>query len=390
MSKVQKMCQGVALAVTTIVTFSGCSYVVKTGANVGLGFAENHIVPPILAMDDADMVCATGNSLTPAIMSTKDMGADPTRMAVLMYSAAGLCAESHALESELRYIRSSKVGNVTEAQDARVEQKRWAALAAKRQYSGYLLFAETWESKYRFKLGESCPSMKKDLDKTVYLLGMLSGLQAVTNDINSGGQVNVPKDIAAIVERGMACLDNTQFWGAPNATRAVIWTLLPGAGDNKPEPYQTLKQSMQLGERGGVRLSHALYAVAAQASGDNARIRDALRSYGQSLGEDKAVNPDYRLLNTMAGLMVRAIADRYWTENTGVRMADDSGYTTFWDETPDDGLGGLGIDLFGDDTSTPASDETPIEESKEAPEIDQDQSQDSESDQSIDQESEAP
>ncbi len=371
MSKVQRLCQGMALAVTAAVTFSGCSYIIKTGANIALGFAENHIVPPILAMDDADMACASGNSLTPAIMATKDMGADPTRMAVLMYSAAGLCAENTALQSELRYMRASKDGQVSDAQDARVEQKRWAALAAKRQYAGYQLFAETWESEYRFKLGESCPTMRKDLDKTVYMLGLLSGLQAVTNDINSGGQVNVPKDIAAIVERSMACLDNTKFWGTPNATRAVIWILLPGAGDDKPEPYQTLKESMVIGERTGVRLPQALYAVAAQASGDDAKIRDALRSYGNSLGDDKAINPNFRLLNTMAGMMVRAVADRYWTENTGVRMADDTGYTVFWDDTPDDGLGDLGIDLFGDEgDASSSSDDTDSSESQDIPDLD--------------------
>ena len=345
MSKVQKLCQGMALAMTAVVTFSGCSHIIKSGANIALRFSENHIVPPILAMDDADMACASGNALTPAIMSTKDMGADPTKMAVLLYASAGLCAETEALNSELRYLRAAKAGNVAEAQDARIEQKRWAAIAAQRQYAGYQLFAERWETKYNFRLGDSCPTMKKDLDKTVYLLGMLSGLQAVTNDINSGGEVEVPKDIAAIVERGMACLDNEKFWGTPNATRAVIWQLLPGAEEGKPDPQQTLRDSMAIGERTGVRLPHALYAVAAQASGDPARIREALRAYGNSIGEGKAVNPDYRLVNTMAGMMVRSVADRYWTENTGVRMAD-GGYTTFWDETPDDGLGDFGDDLF--------------------------------------------
>jgi hypothetical protein len=105
--------------------------------------------------------------------------------------------------------------------------------------------------------------------------------------------------------------------------------------------------------------------VSAQASGDPARIRDALRSYGQSLGDDKAVNPDFRLVNTMAGLMVRSIADRYWTENTGVRMADDSGYSTFWDAAADDGLGDLGVDLF-DDSAAPESD-TPAEDDMSEP-----------------------
>lgn len=340
MSKVQKMGQLVLATAIASTVLSGCSYVVKTGANVALGFSEKHLVPPILAMGDADMACNQGTALTPAIMATKDMGADPTRMAVLLYSAAGMCAENRALDAELRYLRASKSGQISEAQDARVEQKRWAALAAERQYAGYQLFAERWQAKYKYTLGDSCPTMHKDLDQTVYLLGMMSGLQSMTNDINSGGQVNVPKDIAAIVERGMACLDNTKFWGAPNATRAVIWTLLPGADEGKPDPYKTLKESMQIGEQKGVRLAHALYAVAAQASGDDAKIRDALRSYAASKAEDKPVNPEFRLIDSMAGQMVQGIADRYWTENTGVRSADD-GMSQFWDDqgaTGDDSL----------------------------------------------------
>ena len=343
MSKVHRIGQFVATAIVASSILSGCSYVVKSGANVALGFSEKHIVPPILAGGDTDMACTSGTALTPAVMATKDMGADPTRMAVLLYSAAGLCAENNALNAELRYLRASKDGKVTEAQDARIEQKRWAALAAERQYTGYQLFAERWQAKYKYKLGDSCPTMHKDLDQTIYLLGMLSGLQAMTNDINSGGAVNVPKDIAAIVERGMTCLDNTKFWGAPMATRAAIWTLLPGAGDGKPDPYVTLKQSMEIGEQKGVRLAHALNAVAAQASGDDTKIRDALRAYAASRTEDKPVNPEYHLIDGMAGQMVQGIADRYWTENTGVRAADD-GMSVFWDDqtsTGDD-------ELFGD------------------------------------------
>ncbi|ANF82556.1 hypothetical protein A3K93_10390 [Acinetobacter sp. NCu2D-2] len=334
MSSVQKICQGVAAIAITTTVLTGCSQVIKTGANVALGFTEKHIVPPILAMDDAEMVCNSGNSLTPAIMATKDMGADPTRVAVLMYSAAGICAEQKALDAELRYMRASKDHKVAEAQDARVEQKRWAALAAQRQYTGYQLFQTRYEKKYKKPLGDSCPRMNSDIEQTVYLLGMLSGLQAMTNDINSGGAVQVPKDIAAVVERGMVCLDNTKFWGAPNATRAVIWTLLPGAGDGKPDPYQTLKQSTQIGEQKGVRLSHALYAVAAQASGDDAKIRDALRTFSQARSEEKPINPQFKLIDSMAASMVHGIADRYWTENTGVRSTDE-GLERFWDDTED-------------------------------------------------------
>ena len=334
MSQVQKISQGMAIIAITTTLFTGCSQVVKSGANIALGFSEKHIVPPILAMDDAEMVCNSGNSLTPAIMATKYMGADPTRIGVLMYSASGMCAEQKALDAELRYLRAAKVGQIAEAQDARVEQKRWAALAAQRQYTGYQMFQSRFEKKYKYGLGEQCPRMNTDIEKTVYLLGMLSGLQAMTNDINSGGAVNVPKDIAAVVERGMVCLDNAKFWGAPQATRAVIWTLLPGAGDGKPDPYQTLKQSMEIGEQKGVRLPHALYAVAAQASGDDAKIRDALRAFAAARSEEKPVNPQFKLVDSMAMIMVQGISDRYWTENTGTRGNDDA-MTRFWDDKTD-------------------------------------------------------
>ena len=81
-----------AVAVATATILSGCSYVIKTGANASLAFGEKHILPPVLSMGDVDMVCNQGTALTPLIMATKDMGADPTRMAVLLYSASGMCA----------------------------------------------------------------------------------------------------------------------------------------------------------------------------------------------------------------------------------------------------------------------------------------------------------
>ena len=102
MSNLLKLGRGLTAVVVATSVLSGCSYFIKSGANVALKFGEKHIVPPILKMDDVDMVCNAGNSLTPVVMSTKDMGADPTRMAVLLYAASGMCAERQALEQELR------------------------------------------------------------------------------------------------------------------------------------------------------------------------------------------------------------------------------------------------------------------------------------------------
>ncbi len=107
---------------------------------------------------------------------------------------------------------------------------------------------------------------------------------------------------------------------------------MPGAGEGKPDPYQTLKQSTQIGEQKGVRLSHALYAVAAQASGDDAKIRDALKTFADARSDEKPINPQFKLIDSMASMMVGGIADRYWTEHTGVRSADD-GMQRFWDES---------------------------------------------------------
>lgn len=356
MSTARRIRQGMVTVATAAFLLSGCSQVIKGGASVALGFAERHIVPPIIAMDDADMACASGNATTPLVMSTKAMGADPAKMGVLLYTSAGICAENNSLAAELRYMRAAKANQIEEAKDARIEQKRWAEIAARRQYASYVLFAEHFQTKYKVKLGEQCPSMKTDLNKTIYLMGLLSGLQAVTNDINAGGTVNVPKDIAAVVERGMTCLDNEQFWGAPNAVRAAIWTLLPGADEGKPDPWQVMKNSAVIGEREGVRLPHALYVIAAQATGDETKIRDALRTYGRSLGEEKPVNKTYRLVDAIARQMIQNASDRYWTEHTGMRTPED-GYDHFWDESAVDDSG-LSLDGLLDDAPADTTPDT--------------------------------
>jgi hypothetical protein len=104
--------KSMVVAIAATVTLTGCSQVIKQGANVGLVFAENHIVPPILAQDDTNMVCISGTSLLPAILATEAMGADATKMAVLLYVGSASCAEDTALEHELAYMRASRAGRI--------------------------------------------------------------------------------------------------------------------------------------------------------------------------------------------------------------------------------------------------------------------------------------
>ena len=102
---------------------------------------------------------------------------------------------------------------------------------------------------------------------------------------------------------------------------------------------------MHIGENKGVRLSHALYAVAAQASGEDAKIRDALKAFSHARSDEKPVNPQFKLIDAMAASMVQGISDRYWTEHTGVRTGDQQ---RFWDEQ--DNSSELD-DLFNEDTA---------------------------------------
>lgn len=317
---------------------------VKFGANQSLRFVERNLVPPMLADDDVDMVCASGESTTPLILAAGGLGADTDQLATVLYQTAALCAEQRGLEEELRYMRASRANQVEEAQDARIAQKRYAELAARRQYKSHLRFVHYYENKYDVKIGDKCPKFRKDFDEMVYMLGLISGVQSIQNDINSQNAVGVPKDIGAKVERAMACLDNDKWWGVPMATRAAVWNLLPGGGEGK-DPWETLKQSMRIGERKGVRMAHALYAMSAYAKADDAHLRDAFRIFGATETEDSTfkVDPRFKTFDSMGRMIVTQVSDRYWTEHTGTRTPAGS-MGKFWDDKPAATDSGIDID----------------------------------------------
>lgn len=328
----------ISLFIAGTALLSGCSQIYKTGGNISLRFAENHLLGPFFEISDTGMACISGEALTPLILGTKGIGADADQISVMLYAAAGVCAEQRAIEFELRYMRSSRANLIDDAQDARIQQKREAETAARRQYEGYKHLESYYEGKLKAPIGTKCPKFKRDFDEFVYMFGLIEGLQAMVNDIAAQQVVGVPKDIAAKVERGMQCLDNNKWWGTPMATRAVIWTLLPGAGEGKGDPWETIKQNMRVADRTGVRLPYALYAMAAQAKGDEALMRDAIRAFAAT--GDSAINPKYRMVDSLGALIVQNVSDRYWTEKTGSRTPPGS-LGKFWDDKPaqqDDGV----------------------------------------------------
>lgn len=308
----------------TIVALQGCGMIYKTTGDVLMGFGRSEMLPYMMTGADTRIACAAGEAQTPLLMAFERVGSHPDKLAVLMYVTASSCTDMLAMEAELRYLRAVNQGNVAEAQDARILQKRYAAISAERQYMAY----QRMVGVYGDKTDGECPKLKSEFDELVWMIGLIGGVQALMNDGTADGLVGVPRDIAAKVERGAACLDNEQWWGVPRGVRASIWTLLPMLAPKNAQPWKELENSAQIGFKDGVRLGSAMYVMAAYSKGDNERLRKAIRDFAAN--GDK-LDPEYLMMDAMAKAIIEGISDRMWTEATGKRTPL-GGLGTFWDD----------------------------------------------------------
>jgi len=309
-----------------LLALQGCGMIYRTTGDVLIMFGRSEMLPYMMAMDDTQMGCAAGEALTPLLLAFERVGSDPDSLAVLVYVTAGTCADSMALEEELRYLRAVRAGSVSEAQDARIAQKRYAALASRRQYEAYRRLV----TRYGEMTDNECPKLKSDFDELVWMVGLISGVQALLNDGVADASVGVPRDLAAKVERGAACLDNEKWWGVPRGVRASLWGILPMLAPPNVEPWKELETASQTGFEQGVRLGSAMYAISAYSQGDDRRLRKAIRDFAAN---DENINLEYRMLDAMAGTMIESVSDRLWTEATGKRTPL-GGLGTFWDDAP--------------------------------------------------------
>ncbi len=313
-----------ALIGGAILGLQGCGVIYKTTGDVLISFGRSEMLPYMMTYSDVRMACVTGEAQTPLLMSFERVGSKPEKLGAMVFTTAAACTEQLALDAELRYMRAVKDGRVNEAQDARIEQKRWSAVAAERQYAAYNYMIEAYGEQ---KEGE-CPKLKTDFDELVWMVGNISGVQSLLNDGSSDGAVGVPRDIAAKVERNMKCLDNQKWWGVPRGVRAAVWNLLPMLAPPNSNAWAELEASAQTGFKSGIRLGSALYAMSAFSKGDDERLRKAIREYAAN---DKNLDPDYAMLDAIAGFIIEGISDREWTENTGKRTPV-GGIGTFWDD----------------------------------------------------------
>ncbi len=308
---------------------SACSPV-KMGGELAVKMTEEKTLPFMLQDDDVDMACASGETLTPVLRSIAVTGADPDQLAAMTYVTAAYCSEQRAFAAELRYLRAQHDNLIDDAEDARIVQKRESAIAARRQWAAYRDIEHYFKSHFHVAIGGRCPSFHRTYDELSFMVGMIAGVQAMGDDIQSQNQVGVPQDIAAKVERSMGCLDNSRWWGVPLAIRAAVWNMLPGATPPGADPWQSLVQAAKIGRARGVRLSYVVYALSAQTKGDDAHLRDALRMYAAD-SKNFSVDPKYRIFDAIAQAQIQNISDRYWTEHTGSRTPIGA-LGTFWDD----------------------------------------------------------
>ncbi len=302
------------------------SLVINNAAKLLVGVIEDHAIPYALKTDDVEMGCVMAETFTLFIPGLAQINASPYKLAVIFGFLSGSCSEFKAEEEELRYLRAIHEKNITEAQDARILQKRYLNLAAQRQLKGYLNLALA----YPETADNECPDFNSWSEEFYWLVGLMNGLQAVLNDLVSEGNANVPLDISLKVGRSANCLDNEKWWGLPHAIQAAIWVCFPG---NKPkgiDPLAVLDLSVKTGLKQGVRIVQVIAAKIYIGLGDSKRVKAIIRNNAE-IGSRIPANADYLFLDKVASIQLLAISDGMWTKVTGKRTPVGE-FGSFWDD----------------------------------------------------------
>lgn len=314
------------LVVIGTVALTGCTkQIFRMTAGITERFAEDEMLPYMMSTTDLGMSCAMGESMTPLLMTFKKFNEGLEKETIMTLISASLCETGMALEMDLRYQRALYNGQTSNAQDARIAMKRHYRVAALRQYEAYKRMVDF----YGEPGGQECPKLLDESAQLHYLVGLLSGLQAIFSDTQATAGL-VPRNIAAKVERSASCLDNEAWFGIPLAIRASVWTLLPGALPEGEDNWARLEEADKVGEDAQVRLAHVFHVLSAYSKGDKERVRRVIKKHAE-ITEEVEANPEYRLLDAMATAQIKAISDVMWTEAKGHRTPTGK-FGKFWDE----------------------------------------------------------
>jgi len=314
------------LLLTLVLLWAAISILLKDTGKRVVGFIEGQVISHVLKADDVEMGCVMAESFTLLVPSLAQLNVSPFKLAVVLDFLSGSCSDFKAWEEELRYLRAMYAKNVTEAQDARISQKRYLTLTARRLLSGY----QNLELAYSEAPGTGCPDFNTENEEFYWLVGLMNGLQAVLNDLASEGGAKVPLDISLKVGRGAACLNNKKWWGLPNAIQAAIWVNFPGDKPKDTKPLEVLELAVQTGLEQSMRITQVIAAKIYIGLGDTERVKDLIRDNVKARISMPA-NPRFLFLDQVAIVQLQAISDIMWTEATGKRTPV-GGLGTFWND----------------------------------------------------------
>lgn len=311
----------VAFICSGLLLVGGCAPIYRPTGVVLTHYAQDEAVPYALTSSDTKLTaCGTGRGLQQLLGSFSRVlkRAHKDMMNVELLSA--FCSESKAYSAQLRYLRALHAGRADEAQDAHIVQQRYERLTAERRYAAYHDFVAAFG-----KLGTgNCPDLKRklfssmNLDGAQYLVGLITSVQAILSDIQAGGAVGVPKNIARNAAKSSKCLNDKTWWGVPMALRATVWTSVPGSTPSGRNPWKTLQRAVAIGKKTGMPLAATLYALAAQNQGDTKREEQAIKDF-VSIEKENKVPKKYKLLAAIGRYQVLQLSDMIWTNKTGSR-----------------------------------------------------------------------
>ena len=303
------------LSFAALLTACGSHPIYTVGAKVMEDFGESVATPHVLELTDVDVTCRFGSNMSPLFGTFNSLTDTGLETLSLLYLLSANCSEQSALAAELRSIRALQNGLVNEAKDARTEQKRWLKLTAERRKRTF----ESAMAAYNYDYTDSeakCPKLKQPQDQLVFLLGLLTGLQAILADSGAELAAGVPRNIAPAAVRASYCLDDDAWGGSPSSIRAAIWTLLPDLKSNKDlDTWQLLNASSEKSLAFGIRIPIALQAIMAETTGNEAELNRALAMVESSF----QAKPEYALVDAIAISHVQSVSDRQWTTKHGER-----------------------------------------------------------------------
>jgi hypothetical protein len=312
----------------------------QTGVVVG-GFAIDHMLPSLMKSGDINAACNSGQALGPFITSFEEVGATADRATLVSLLSAGMCAEDQAREAELRALRGLVRNEPATVKDARTIEKNARKLAAERFWGAY----KRAQKSFSLVEGGPCPKLDRPQDALTLMLGLCAGVLATLHDKAADNTVGVPASLPLTAAHFTQCLDNTQFWGVPQALRASVQASLPQPGD-APDPWAELAAATEMGEQHRIRLANAFAILVHAAAGHEKQVRADIKQAAHSFNTCPG-DGAWRLLDAYAARMITHESDKLWTAATGHRTPF-AALGTFWNDAAvasppgDDLLQGLG------------------------------------------------